>query len=133
MEVDEHDLAGLFYTSGTTGNPKGVMLSHRNLVSNAYHILSAIDEEEGEIYLHLSPDVPSRRWPDQPPHHLAAGGTHVIVTRSRQGARALAVALLVEADRPAAEAGTLSLERLNDTARRLLRNGGPIALVAGPR
>lgn len=33
--AQEDDLASLLYTSGTTGNPKGVMLSQRNLVSNA--------------------------------------------------------------------------------------------------
>jgi long-chain acyl-CoA synthetase len=36
--VGEEDLAGLFYTGGTTGTSKGVMLTHRNLVANAMHL-----------------------------------------------------------------------------------------------
>jgi long-chain acyl-CoA synthetase len=78
VEVDEHDLAGLFYTSGTTGHPKGVMLSHRNLVTNAYHFMSAIHEEEGEVYLHCCPMF---HLADGPTSHRITwlGGTHVIV------------------------------------------------------
>jgi long-chain acyl-CoA synthetase len=35
VEVDENDTALLLYTSGTTGRPKGVMLTHKNMMANA--------------------------------------------------------------------------------------------------
>jgi long-chain acyl-CoA synthetase len=36
--IQDTELATLLYTSGTTGNPKGVMLSHKNLMSNVYAV-----------------------------------------------------------------------------------------------
>jgi fatty-acyl-CoA synthase len=40
-QVDPEDVASIQYTSGTTGNPKGVMLSHHNMVLNAHHTAEA--------------------------------------------------------------------------------------------
>lgn len=46
-EVDSHDLATIIYTSGTTGKPKGVMLSHHNIVSNVLDSTPRIPIIEG--------------------------------------------------------------------------------------
>ena len=53
--VSEDDLAGLFYTGGTTGAAKGVMLSHRNLMANAVHTLVGIGLQPDDRWLAMAP------------------------------------------------------------------------------
>ena len=53
--VTETDLAGLFYTGGTTGASKGVMLTHRNLIANALNWLACIPQGENDRTLVMAP------------------------------------------------------------------------------
>jgi long-chain acyl-CoA synthetase len=66
--VAEDDLAGLFYTGGTTGAAKGVMLTHGNLIANAYHFMSCW------------PFTPDTRWLVVAPMFHAAGTIGVLAT-----------------------------------------------------
>jgi long-chain acyl-CoA synthetase len=49
------DLATIMYTSGTTGNPKGVMLTHGNLLSNVWATLQRCDQRPGDVVLSWLP------------------------------------------------------------------------------
>lgn len=53
--VFENDLAGLFYTGGTTGAAKGVMLSHRNLIANALHWMVSVAHHADDRWLVAAP------------------------------------------------------------------------------
>jgi long-chain acyl-CoA synthetase len=51
----DDELAGLFYTGGTTGQSKGVMLSHTNLVVNALNAVAGIGFNTDTTYIHSGP------------------------------------------------------------------------------
>ncbi|MEA1891816.1 MAG: AMP-binding protein [Campylobacterota bacterium] len=54
-EPDEDDLASLLYTSGTTGHSKGVMLSHKNLVTNAMSAYVQVSIKPDDVFLSILP------------------------------------------------------------------------------
>jgi long-chain acyl-CoA synthetase len=54
-EIKKEDLATIIYTSGTTGNPKGVMLSHGNLLSNVLSLLEPIPADNTSRVLTFLP------------------------------------------------------------------------------
>lgn len=53
--IGENDLAGLFYTGGTTGVSKGVMLTHRNLIANAWNTQIVQPLTANDRYLVMAP------------------------------------------------------------------------------
>jgi fatty-acyl-CoA synthase len=80
MEIDEDAVAELFYTSGTSANPKGVMLTHRNVYLHALHVCLTFDPTRDFAQLHTIPLFHANGWGVA--HILALiGGKHVILRR----------------------------------------------------
>src|SRR3954451_260506 len=96
--VGEDDLAGLFYTGGTTGAAKGVMLTHRNLVANAMHMQLAW------------PFSPETCWLVVAPLFHAAGSIAVLSTVWNAGRH-----VLVPAFDPAVVLDLIQRERVTAT------------------
>jgi len=76
--LDGESLAQIYYTSGTTGRPKGVMLSHGNVCTHALAAIAELRLSDGDVWVHAAPLF-----------HLAdawatwaltwVGGTHVLL------------------------------------------------------
>jgi long-chain acyl-CoA synthetase len=52
---DPEAILALIYTSGTTGRPKGVMVTHANIMANVDHFNYWMGYEDGGVYLHAAP------------------------------------------------------------------------------
>jgi len=80
MNVDENSLAELFYTSGTSAEPKGVMLTQRNIYLHALNAGLAMHPTEDAVELHTIPLFHANGWGVA--HFLTLlGGKHVMMQR----------------------------------------------------
>jgi fatty-acyl-CoA synthase len=75
---DENEASELFYTSGTTDRPKGVLLTHRNLYLHALNVIWALQISDRDVQLHTIPLFHANGWGAT--HTITAvGGTHVMI------------------------------------------------------
>lgn len=80
MHVDENSLAELFYTSGTSAEPKGVMLTHRNIYLHALNATLALHTDHESVELHTIPLFHANGWGVA--HFLTLlGGKHVMIQK----------------------------------------------------
>jgi fatty-acyl-CoA synthase len=79
-EIDENSVAELFYTSGTTAHPKGVMLTHRNLYLHAFYTAVRMGSDDSEAHLYTVPLFHVNSW--GAPHIVTlVGGRHVMLKK----------------------------------------------------
>jgi fatty-acyl-CoA synthase len=78
--VEDKDVAELFYTSGSTGMPKGVMLSHRALYLHALAIATVCEDPATMVDLHTIPLFHANGWGHAHTSTLV-GATQVMVRR----------------------------------------------------
>ena len=137
LEREVDDLAWLFYTSGTTGRPKGVMLSHGNLVAMTMCYLADVDHATAnDASLYAAPISHGAGLYHFP--HVRMGGRHVIPD-SRGFDPDEVLNLARQLDNVVMFAAPTMVRRLVDAARRrgvhgegirtVIYGGGPMYLA----
>lgn len=80
FSFDENAIAELFYTSGSTANPKGVMLSHRTVYLHALSVTAAFFQDDRAVDLHTIPLFHANGW-GHPQAATMTGVKQVMVPR----------------------------------------------------
>jgi fatty-acyl-CoA synthase len=84
MDFDEDATAELFYTSGTSADPKGVMLTHRNIYLHAVSSLLSHETSADAVHLHTIPLFHANGWGAAHTVTLR-GAKHVMISRFEPG------------------------------------------------
>ncbi|WP_273734789.1 fatty acid--CoA ligase [Mycolicibacterium septicum] len=119
-EIDENSAAAMCYTSGTTGNPKGVVYSHRSSYLHALNTCTAnaLDVSCSDSVLPIVPMFHANAW-GLPYAALMAGANLVMPDRFMDGASLID---LIESQRPTLAGAVPTI--WNDVMHRLEKNPG---------
>jgi acyl-CoA synthetase (AMP-forming)/AMP-acid ligase II len=80
-DICENDPCQLMYTSGTTGKPKGAILSHRNVLWNLFNTILGREDKSGEKALIVGPLYHTAALNNHFTIQVALGGTSIIVRK----------------------------------------------------
>ncbi|WP_396921401.1 fatty acid--CoA ligase [Mycolicibacterium sp.] len=119
-DVDENSAAAMCYTSGTTGNPKGVVYSHRSSYLHSLNTCTAnaLDVSSADVVLPIVPMFHANAW-GLPYAALMAGASLVMPDRFLDGASLIE---LIESQRPTLAGAVPTI--WNDVMNRLEHSAG---------